>query len=469
MTNGSSLFNAVIPAAIGIIGTAIVFSLAGWTDNQSLLFMGLYAAAFGVPAIAAIFFWKKVSAAVQERDNMRAMLVARADELSETGSMNDGSLNAEIQRTTEICLDICKGNFENRIRHIKPGGELEDMQWAINELVDRTDAFMREAEASMEHVSEQKYYRRIISSDMMGSFKRTADAINVCTNTFKDRSFQFNDVIEKFENGIWELSNRISETSDELQNTADTLSSNAGSTNNQVERVSNAAISATGSVQTVASAAEELSASIQEINRQVKSSLESTGTARTTVEEGNHKIQGLAEAVSSIGEVVRLIEDIASQTNLLALNATIEAARAGEAGKGFAVVANEVKNLATQTAKATEEISQQILDVQAASGDAVQSMEVINSSIGDINNAVETIATAIEEQGSATQEISQSVVSAANNTQSVSEYIGEVRNSATTTDQTSKTVLEEANSLQEQTHNLEKSVLEFLTEARKTI
>ncbi len=469
MTNGSSLFNAIIPAAIGIIGTAIVFVLAGWTGDQTLLSMILYAVAFGLPAIAAIIYWKKVSSAVQERDNMRAMLVARADELSGESSSTDTSLAAEISRTTEICKDICKGNFENRIRHIKPGSDLEEMQWAINELVDRTDAFMREAEASMEHVSEQKYYRRILSIDMMGSFKRTADAINTCTNTFKDRSFQFNGVIEKFENGIWELSNRISKTSDELQNTADTLSSNAGSTNAQVERVSSAAISATGSVQTVASAAEELSASIQEIHRQVKSSLESTGTARTTVEEGNQKIQGLAEAVSSIGEVVRLIEDIASQTNLLALNATIEAARAGEAGKGFAVVANEVKNLATQTAKATEEISQQILGIQAASGDAVQSMEVINNSIGAINTAVETIASAIEEQGSATQEISQSVVSAANNTQSVSEHIGEVRNSAETTNETSKTVLQEANSLQEQTHSLEKNVLEFLNEARKTI
>ncbi|MBE7635581.1 methyl-accepting chemotaxis protein [Sneathiella sp. P13V-1] len=470
MTSGSSHFKMAIIFIVASVATAIVLFLSNLLSDSTMLQAIVTLVAFVIPAAAATVFWRKGRKAEQERDNMRSFLEARASELAGDGPARiTSSLDDEIKRTTEICLDICKGNFENRIRHITPGGELEDMQWAINELVDRTDAFMREAEASMEHVSQQKYYRRIISLDMQGSYKRTADAINACTESFEERLTRFDGVIQKFENGIWELSNKISETSTELQDTADTLSNNAGSTNTQVERVSTAANSATGSVQTVASAAEELSASISEISRQVNSSLDSTGMARETVEEGNTKIQGLAEAVNSIGEVVKLIEDIASQTNLLALNATIEAARAGEAGKGFAVVANEVKNLATQTARATEEISQQILDIQTASGDAVQTMDVINTSIGNINMAVETIATAIEEQGSATREISESVVSAASNTQSVSEHIGEVRSSAETTNKTSKTVLEEANSLQQLTHDLEKNVLEFLNEARKAI
>jgi methyl-accepting chemotaxis protein len=424
---------------------------------------------FVVPTIVAVLFWRRSVKVTHERNNLQNLLVTRAGELSAGSGQVDPATQEEIARTTALCNTIAQGDFETRILHIQKDGPLANMQWAINELVDRTDAFMREAEASMTHVSQQKYYRRILTKDMQGSFRRTADAINMCTSSFRERGEEFHKIIEHFERDVGSLSGSIFQTSEKLQVSADTLSSNAGSTNNQVEMVSNAAQNATGSVQTVASAAEELSASIQEIGRQVQHSLSNAETARETANSGNAKIQGLAKAVNSIGEVVKLIEDIASQTNLLALNATIEAARAGEAGKGFAVVANEVKNLATQTARATEEIGQQILDVQEASGDAVQSMDTINTSIDDINNAVRTIATAIEEQGAATQEISISVVSAADSTQSVSDNILSVKSAAEETSDTSLSVLNEANSLQDQTKKLEHNVNNFLAEARRSI
>ena len=186
-------------------------------------------------------------------------------------------------------------------------------------------------------------------------------------------------------------------------------------------------------MQTVASAAEELSASIDEIGRQVHQSSEISLSAVRQAERTNQKVQSLAEAVGRIGEVVNLITDIAEQTNLLALNATIEAARAGDAGKGFAVVASEVKNLANQTARATEEISAQIAGVQDSTQDAVGAIDAITKTIGEINEIASTIAAAVEQQSAATQEIARNVEQAAAGTQEVSTNIGTVTEAANDT------------------------------------
>jgi murein DD-endopeptidase MepM/ murein hydrolase activator NlpD len=176
-------------------------------------------------------------------------------------------------------------------------------------------------------------------------------------------------------------------------------------------------------VQTVAAAAEELNASIAEIGRQVQSASTMAGGAVQQAEKTNQQVQGLAEAAQKIGDVVKLISDIAAQTNLLALNATIEAARAGDAGKGFAVVASEVKNLATQTAKATEEISQQIASIQAATGEAVGAIQGIGKTIVEINQVASSIAAAVEEQNASTREIARNVQETSAGTQEVSSNI----------------------------------------------
>jgi len=271
---------------------------------------------------------------------------------------------------------------------------------------------------------------------------------------------------DKLESSVMSVVNSVATASNQLQSNATTVSGSAEETQRQTTAVSAASEQATSNVQTAASAAEELSNSITEISRQVS---ESAKVAQKAVEEAqrtNTTVQGLAEGAKKIGEVVNLISDIAAQTNLLALNATIEAARAGDAGKGFAVVASEVKSLATQTAKATEEIAAQIGSIQGATGDAVKAIEGIGATITRINEIASAIASAVEEQGAATQEIARNVQEAATGTQEVSRNIGGVTQAATEVSQAATQVLQASGDLAKQSDSLRQDVNKFLGEVR---
>ena len=258
----------------------------------------------------------------------------------------------------------------------------------------------------------------------------------------------------------------INQAAGQLKNTAQAMSATAEQTTHQAGTVSSAADEASANVQTVATAAEELTSSIQEISRQVDQSATVARAAAEEAEATNQTMQGLAESSARIGEVVSLINDIASQTNLLALNATIEAARAGDAGKGFAVVAGEVKTLANQTAKATEEISQQIGAVQSATGQAVQAIGAIVKRIDEMNMIATAISSAVEEQSAATGEIARNIQAAAHGTEMVSANIGGVSQAAQETRSASTQVLGASESLITQSGQLESEVSKFLSDVR---
>jgi methyl-accepting chemotaxis protein len=198
----------------------------------------------------------------------------------------------------------------------------------------------------------------------------------------------------------------------------------------------------------------------------VSESTKITGKAVNEATRTNGMVEGLSAAAQKIGDVVKLISDIASQTNLLALNATIEAARAGEAGKGFAVVASEVKSLANQTAKATEEIAAQVAAMQDATSDAVTAIQSIGGTIGSINEIATTIASAVEEQGAATQEIARNVQEAAQGTGQVSSSIVGVNQAASETGAASSLVLASADELGRQAESLRGDVDKFLADIR---
>ncbi|MGO1120612.1 HAMP domain-containing methyl-accepting chemotaxis protein [Rhodovibrionaceae bacterium A322] len=254
----------------------------------------------------------------------------------------------------------------------------------------------------------------------------------------------------------------ISQSSSDMQSSSETVSVLAEETSSQSVAVAAAAEQASANVRTVASATEELSASISEINQQVVRSTSVASEAVGEIHQATDKVKSLAEAANKIDEVVVLITDIAEQTNLLALNATIEAARAGDAGKGFAVVASEVKNLAGQTAKATEEISSQIHDIQSATQETVGAIDGIGQIVGSVSEISTTIAAAIEQQRSATEEISRNVEQAASGTQEVTVNISEVMKAAGETGQSSNQGLKTARTLAQQAEDLKQEVETFL-------
>ncbi|NBB82786.1 MAG: chemotaxis protein, partial [Alphaproteobacteria bacterium] len=235
---------------------------------------------------------------------------------------------------------------------------------------------------------------------------------------------------EQFEATVGGIVKTVGGEADQVRTLSEDLTGSAHQTTEQATTVAASADQAAANVQTVASAAEELSAAIAEVNRQVEGSTARAREAVGEAETGAAEVNRLAQAADQIGDVVKLIQNIAAQTNLLALNATIEAARAGEAGKGFAVVAGEVKALARQTAEATEQIAGQIDGMRGTVGGAVDAIGRIQSVIGAIDEGTGAIASAVEQQDAATRDIARSVAEAATGTNRVSDTIGEVGTAA---------------------------------------
>lgn len=277
-----------------------------------------------------------------------------------------------------------------------------------------------------------------------------------------DRSKNVDKIVARFEKEIEAIVSIASSASTELQSTAEVLAATAEETSKQSNTVAAAAEQATANVQTVASATEELTASVREIQNSVDNSNSMVIRAGDQAAATNEKVKKLTAASEKIGEVVNLINDIAEQTNLLALNATIEAARAGEAGKGFSVVASEVKSLAAQTAKATEEIAKHVKDIQEASGDSAAAIQMIAMAIEEVKKTSATIAAAVEEQGSATQEIARNINEAAGGTKEVSSSIASVSEAAQHTGTAAAQVLVTAGELAKNGENLKIQVDSFL-------
>jgi methyl-accepting chemotaxis protein len=273
-------------------------------------------------------------------------------------------------------------------------------------------------------------------------------------------------LVRGFEGRVGEMVGMLSAASTELEATARSMNVTAASTNEQAGTVVGAAAEASGGVQTAAAAAEQLGASIAEISRQVSQATTVAGRAVEDARRTDTTVQTLAEGAARIGDVVRLISDIAGQTNLLALNATIEAARAGDAGRGFAVVASEVKALAAQTAKATEEIGAQIAQIQAATDQAVVAIGGITHTIEEVSGIAVAIAAAVEEQSAATGEIARTVQETARATEAVTVNIGRVSEGSTETGAAAGQVLSAASELAQQAERLSGTVSDFVGEVR---
>jgi methyl-accepting chemotaxis protein len=271
---------------------------------------------------------------------------------------------------------------------------------------------------------------------------------------------------DQFESAVGAIVTNVSASAAQLEAAAGTLTRTAETTQSLSSQVAESSGQASSDMHSVAAATEELSASVSEIGRRVRESKDIAVAAVRQAEQTDNRIGKLSKAAQEIGDVVKLITEIAEQTNLLALNATIEAARAGDAGRGFAVVASEVKSLASQTARATDEISNHISGMQGATQESVAAIKEIGGTIGKISEIASTIASAVEEQGSATQEIARSVQNVAKGTQAAADNVTQVNRGATETGSASGEVLNSARTLSAESTRLREELDRFMANIR---
>ena len=293
-----------------------------------------------------------------------------------------------------------------------------------------------------------------------------ADRDEATARAGADRKSAMGRIASEFEKSVGGIVAAAASAAAELQQSAQSLFAIAKETSRQSTTVAAAAQQTTGNVQTVAEAAEELSTSGQEISGHIARSGSIARSAVAQAGRTNTMVEGLLEATQKIGEVMGLIQNIAGQTNLLALNATIEAARAGEAGRGFAVVASEVKALSTQTAKATEEIADQIQAIRDATGGTAEAIREIGATIGEIDQIATAIAAAVEQQGASTQDIARSVQQAAQGTRGVMQNIADVTQASGQVGTAAELVLGSAGEFAKQSERLKREVESFLGTVR---
>lgn len=376
-------------------------------------------------------------------------------------------LRALVAMVIQVSADCARGNMESRVIFKGENGDLREMIRQLNNMIDIADAYVRESRATLEHAAAEKYYRKIMLTGMQGGWRQASQIMNTGMDAIRRNMIEaVQKAATRLENTVKQAVDKLAHSTQQLQETSRNLSGIATTGSTQAKVLAQASNETSQAVSTVAAAVEEFSASITDITKQVNTSSAIAKEAVGSADKANTALNSLLESAEKIGDIVQLIETIASQINLLSLNATIEAARAGEAGKGFAVVASEVKTLATQTAKATAEITESITQTRDGIQKAATSVRDIGTVVNRINEAATAIAAAMEEQSAVTQDISRSIQSVSRNASEITNSVGEMSQAASRTGEASQNMNTSSDALAEQSSLLRREIDGFIATLR---
>ena len=459
MMNSSSRFKLAVGLAIALVAAVMAAVLGVLALGQAALAAAALAAAASAGSLVMLARERTADPAA----DVAAMAAPSAGTVAE--DMPD--YPRVLDKIAAVCREISKGNFEARLVNVDSDPRLAAAQHAVNDMIDRCDAFVREASAAMDAVRHHKYYRRILREGLHGSLDIAATMINDATAAIQRRVTAFDANTAEFESSIETVVGALSQASTAMGETAGMLSSGASMTRERSIAVATATEQAAVNMHTVAAITTKFTEAGHDIRKGVDRSTQIARQAVARAGDANRTMQDLSSAADRIGKAVSQIGTIASQTNLLALNAAIEAAHAGETGKGFAVVAQEVKALSNQTTLATREISEYIAQVQLTTKSAVDAIEAIGTIINEIDQSTGQVMQAVISQVAATEEIAQSVDHASAGISEITSAMHDVTENAGDTENYAETTTVASNQLLEHSQTLATDVQQFLVSLRR--